>query len=96
MVESEVHVSGKGESIHIQRDPMRRRRGYYTQGWTHASKEEWRLHRHIYDPKADCPACEGKPYGKPDPVVNIRRSHYTHYKACRTCGGTGKRKNDDE
>ena len=88
--EAEVHVSGKGESIHIQRDPMRRRRGYYTMGWTPGSGNNWPFHRPVYDPKTDCPNCKGWPI-VPNEEVNKTRSHYMQYHTCPACKGSGKK-----
>ncbi len=56
---TQVHVSGttgKPESIHIQRDPMRKRRGYYIKGMTGESREGY-WPRRIYDQEVDCGNC---------------------------------------
>ena len=88
--EAEVHVSGNKENIHIQRDPMRGRRGYYVRGWTPASREEWRFSRPAYNPETDCADCEGRMI-VPNDEVNKRRSHYMQHHFCPTCKGSGKK-----
>ena len=83
---------GKPESIHIQRDPMRKKRGYYVKGMTGRTQEGF-WPRRVYDLETDCQNCEGKAFVLNE-AVNKRRSHYMQYHACRECGGTGKRKTE--
>lgn len=92
MSETQVRVTGNKESIHIQRDPMRGRRGYYSKGWTSSSNEEWRFNRPPYNPETDCGSCEGRMI-VPDEKVNKHRSHYMRHHMCPTCGGTGRKNN---
>ncbi len=87
--ETQVHVSGKGENIHIQRDPMRGRRGYYSVGWNPRDSGRW-FTRRPFDPVKDCGACKGKRFVLND-AVNKYRSHYMQYHACRVCGGSGSK-----
>ena len=87
--ETQVKVTGKGENIHIQRDPMRGRRGYYTKGWSRASDINW-LKPRKYNPTTDCRACKGKST-VPDEKVNAHRSHYKRFIMCPDCKGTGSK-----
>ena len=83
---------GKPESIHIQRDPMRGKRGYYVKGMTGRTKDGvWPCRK--YDPVTDCAKCKGTSFVLNE-AVNKRRSHFMQYHSCRSCGGTGKRGQD--
>ena len=85
--ETQVRATGNAESIHIQRDPWRGRRGYYIVGGLPGIDH---LTRPPYDPETDCPDCEGKKLVLND-AVNKHRSHYMQWHNCPPCKGTGRK-----